>query len=211
MSDNEFTAQSESACTVQSGASMDTGLKSDMELAPKSKTAVNPLQDLNSASQEFLESLFQTSGDEADDMSEPVVDDGGSTLPTLAEATFHDWVHASRTNSTNSSGVGSPHVVVDVPASYAYPPPAYIPQGYHHQNAVQWGPIPPPPRPQATTLSSETIELLKTAIASDLQVKLAIQLGHAQQSIINDEREELRKMLIEIKDDVRTLKRRKRS
>jgi hypothetical protein len=59
-------------------------------------------------------------------------------------------------------------------------------------------------------LAPETSELLKTAISSDLQVKLNIQLSTIQQSILSEVREECRKLLHEIKEEVRTLKRRKR-
>lgn len=63
--------------------------------------------------------------------------------------------------------------------------------------------------PQTVLLAQETAELLKTAISSDLQVKLGIQLANIQQSLMSDVREEMRKLLHAIVDEVRTLKRRK--
>jgi hypothetical protein len=82
------------------------------------------------------------------------------------------------------------------------------------QNAVSWGSMPRSSvpllaTPQTVLLAQETAELLKTAISSDLQVKLGIQLANIQQSLMSDVREEMRKLLHAIVDEVRTLKRRK--
>jgi hypothetical protein len=89
---------------------------------------------------------------------------------------------------------------------YPFEPAAYAPQGYHNQNQTFYKAS----TPQTVMLAPETAELLKTAISSDLQVKLNIQLSLIQQSILSEVREEFRKLLNEIKEEVRTLKRRKR-
>lgn len=84
-------------------------------------------------------------------------------------------------------------------------------QGYHGQNATPWErPTPRLATPQTVLLAPETAELLKTAISSDLQVKLGIQLASIQQSLMIDMRDELRRLLGAIVDEVRTLKRRQR-
>lgn len=74
-----------------------------------------------------------------------------------------------------------------------------------------WKSVPYAHFPKTVMLAPETTELLKTAISSDLQVKISIQLSSIHEAVMNAMKTECRALLNEIKEEVRTLKRRKRS
>lgn len=180
-----------------------------------------------SAAIDFLRSVVETSG--AATGNDVTI--GDATLPTLDSATEHvlnstapphpvvdDWEKLDI-----ASGTGSPSSAI----SYASARQAPVLPGFFHQYSPFLS-APPPQQnqytqtmpwpvsypqvasPKLVMLAPETSELLKTAISSDLQVKLNIQLSTIQQSIVSEVREECRKLLHEIKEEVRTLKRRKR-
>lgn len=176
---------------------------------------------------DFLKSVVHNSGAATSND----VTSGDATLPSLDSATMHSLNAANQTHPVVDdwekldigSGTGSPSSAV----SYASGRQAPVLPGFFHQYSPFLPPTPtqqnqytqtmpwPVPYPQVASpkvvmLAPETSELLKTAISSDLQVKLNIQLSTIQQSILSEVREECRKLLHEIKEEVRTLKRRKR-
>ena len=171
---------------------------------------------------QFLTTLLANSGavdTDSEDMatSSPNVSqqDVASTLPSLDSAvpTRHvfsdeDWerIQSQFQSPMGSNGSSPSHVVIDMPQQFTS-----FQRGYHGQNGIAWNNVPKLATPQTVMLAPETSELLKTAISSDLQVKLSMQFSLIQQSLLHEVREEMKKLLNEIKDEVRTLKRRRKS